>query len=97
MLTLHISSHTKDQEYSLLIFLRPPRKASFELKTMTRYRLQDIPSHLPESDRRLVLEANDLGWEYINEDLAQTQEAKDILHDIATSKYHRDEYRSNML
>jgi len=63
---------------------------------MTRYTLSDIPAQVPEGDVQLILQANDLPWEKIDEDAAQSIEARAILHDIAITKYRRDEYRAGM-
>lgn len=63
---------------------------------MTSYAESDIPSHLPESDKELIRKANDLRWEYIESSKATTEEGRQILHDIAVSKYHREECRCGM-
>lgn len=47
---------------------------------------------LPEHDQRLIEEAQCQRWEEIDEDAAETEEARQVLHDIAIRKYHRDEY-----
>lgn len=51
---------------------------------------------MPESDVQLILKANDMRWEDINEDAAESLEARAILHDISLAKYRREEYLSGM-
>lgn len=63
---------------------------------MTRYAESDIPSYLPESDKELIRQANDLSWEYIEPEEAISEQGRVILHDIAVSKYHRDECSCGM-
>ena len=52
---------------------------------------------LPEHDQELIRKARDQRWEEIEEDAAETAEARQILHDIAVRKYHREEYRLGVL
>lgn len=49
-------------------------------------------NHLPEQDQKLIEQAGHQRWEEIDEDAAETEEARQVLHDIAIRKYHRDEY-----
>ena len=63
---------------------------------MTRCAVSELPPYLSEKDKALILAANDQKWEYIDETKAESLEAREILHDIALSKYHRDEYASGM-
>ena len=63
---------------------------------MTRYSLSDLPAQLPDGDVELIMKANDMDWTAIVEDSAESIEGRAILHDIAISKYRRDEYRCGM-
>ena len=63
---------------------------------MIRYRPQDIPAQIPDTDVQLILQANDMRWEDIDEDAAKSLEARAILHDISVSKYRRAEYSAGM-
>lgn len=63
---------------------------------MIRYRLSDIPAQIPDGDVQLILQANDMRWEDIDEDEAETIEGLAILHDIAVSKYHLAEFKAGM-
>lgn len=56
---------------------------------------QDKP--LPEHDQELIRKARGQRWEEINEDAAETEDARQILHDIAIQKYHREEYLLGVL
>ena len=57
----------------------------------------DTPEHLPEHDRNLIDAAHHQCWEEIDEDAAETEEGRNVLHAIAVRKYHIDEYRAGML
>ena len=49
-------------------------------------------------DKELIERANNLHyteWNMINEDEAETPEAKEILHRIMMNLYHREEYSVN--
>ena len=49
-------------------------------------------------DKELIEKANKLHyteWDKINEDDAETPEAKEILHRIIMNLYHREEYSVN--
>lgn len=63
---------------------------------MTRYSLSDLPAQLPDGDVELIMRANDMPWTAIDEDAAETIEGRAILHDIAISKYRKEEYHCGM-
>lgn len=52
---------------------------------------------LTERDEQLIKEARRMGWEEIDEDAAESVEGRQILHDIAVTKYHREEFSAGML
>lgn len=74
----------------------PLQGFSFKHRTMLSYFESEIPAHIPDADKELILLANRQSWEEIDADKATTPEARAILHDIASTKYHRDEYRCGM-
>lgn len=57
----------------------------------------DTPQHLPEHDRKLIDAAHRQRWEEIDEDAAETEEGKYVLHEIAIRKYHLDEAKHDMI
>ena len=59
------------------------------------YHLQDKP--IPEHDQELINKARSQRWEEIDEDAAETEDARTILHDIIIHKYHREEYRFGVI
>lgn len=59
-------------------------------------RKEEIPDFLPDSDKELIEKALGQRWEDIDEDKASTRLARKILHDIAITKYHLDEYKAGM-
>ncbi|MBO4718991.1 MAG: hypothetical protein J5658_03855 [Prevotella sp.] len=63
---------------------------------MTRYAESDIPAYVPEYDKELIRKANNQCWEDIEPDDAISEQGRIILHDIAVSKYHRDECSCGM-
>lgn len=63
---------------------------------MTRYNLSDLPAQLPDGDVELIMKANDMDWTAIDEDAAETIEGRAILHDIAISKYRREQFHSGI-
>lgn len=65
-------------------------------KQMIRYSESDIPPYLPEQEKELIRKANDMRWEDIEPKEAMTEEGRRILNDIASSKYHLDEFKSGM-
>ena len=52
---------------------------------------------MTEHDKQLVARAKNQCWEDIDEDLAETPEGRQALHDIAIRKYHYDEYKAGMI
>lgn len=55
---------------------------------------------MTEKDKKLIEEARKVPyteWYNIDENAADTPEAKEILHSIASSKYHTDEYYAGLL
>lgn len=57
----------------------------------------DVPEHLPEHDQELIRAAHHQCWEEIEEDAAETEEGRNVLHAIAVRKYHIDEARNDMI
>ena len=53
--------------------------------------------HLPEHDQELIKKARSQRWEQIEEDDAWTEDARQILHDMISDKYHQEEYRNGLL
>lgn len=66
---------------------------------MTRTRTTDTRKldHLPEHDQELIRRARGQRREQIEEDEAWTDEARQILHDMISDKYHQEEYRNGIL
>ena len=57
---------------------------------------------MTEKDKKLIEEAYELvkrsdGWIFIDENEADTEEARDKLHTIAMVAYHREEYSAGCL
>lgn len=52
---------------------------------------------LTEKDKAAIAKAKSQPWEEIDEDSAETEIGKRWVHDIASSKYHREEFRTGML
>lgn len=65
-------------------------------KAMIRYSEKDIPEFLSDHDKDLIRKANDQRWEDIEVEEAESEKARQILYDIALSKYRREEYHSGM-
>ena len=63
---------------------------------MTRYAESDIPAYVPEMDKKLIREANNMDWMDIEPDDAISEQGRIILHDIAVSKYRYEEFRCGM-
>ena len=53
---------------------------------------------LTPHDKKLLLQARDMDWVEIAEieDTAETQEGRDMLHDLRRSKYHSEECFAGM-
>ncbi len=51
---------------------------------------------MTERDKKLIEEAKHLIWEQIDEDAADTEEARQILHEMYIRGYHYDEWRCGM-
>lgn len=52
---------------------------------------------MTEKDKQLIEKARRSYWADINEDEADTEEAREILHRIAVDRYHYEEYKCGML
>ena len=51
---------------------------------------------LTEKDKQAIAKAKETPWEEIDENWAETPLGKKWVHDIATTKYHREEYAAGM-
>ena len=59
-------------------------------------RKDEIPDYLPDSDKELIEKALGQRWEDIDESKGSFRITRKILHDIAITKYHHDEYKAGM-
>jgi len=70
-------------------------------QSMTYEELIQLPwweqeKHLTEKDKEAIHRAGISDWEYIDENWAETPLGKKWVHDIATTKYHREEYAAGL-
>ena len=52
---------------------------------------------MTEKDKRLIEDARHLSWDMINEDEAETEEGRKILHKMIMDGYHKEEELAGIL
>lgn len=52
---------------------------------------------MTDKDKALIEKARRSYWADIDEDAADTEEAREILHRIAVDRYHYEEFKAGML
>lgn len=52
---------------------------------------------MTEKDKKLIEDARHLSWDRIDEDEAETEEGREILHKMIMDDYHREEALAGIL